>query len=49
MTGLIEIENGILEDAARALENGDDRRAASALEDYIAFLKKHYQPERPGY
>ena len=49
MTGLIEIENGILEDAARALENGDDGRAASALEDYIAFLKKHYQPERPGY
>lgn len=49
MTGLIEIENGILEDAVLALKNGDDGRAASALEDYIAFLKKHYEPERPGY
>ena len=49
MTGLIEIETGILQDAARALENGDDERAAAALEDYIAFLRKHYQPERPGY
>jgi len=49
ITGQIEIESGILQDAAEALKSGDDGKAASLLGDYIAFLKEHYEPERPGY
>ncbi len=49
ITGQIEIESGILQDAVEALKSGDDGKAASLLEDYIAFLKEHYEPERPGY
>jgi len=49
LTGLIEIEIGILQDAAEALKSGDDGKAASLLEDYIAFLEKYYEPERPSY
>ena len=49
ITGQIEIESSILQDAAEALKSGDDGKAASLLEDYIAFLKEHYEPERPGY
>lgn len=49
ITGQIEIESGILQDAVEALKSNDDGKAASLLEDYIAFLKEHYEPERPGY
>ncbi len=49
ITGQIEIESGILQDAVEALKSGDDGKAASLIEDYIAFLKEHYEPERPGY
>jgi hypothetical protein len=49
ITGQVEIESGILQDAMEALKNSDDGKAASLLEDYIAFLKEHYEPERPGY
>lgn len=49
ITGQIEIESDILQDAVEALKSSDDGKAASLLEDYIAFLKEHYEPERPGY
>ncbi len=49
ITGQIEIESGILQDAAEALKSSDDGKAASLLGDYIAFLKEHYEPERPSY
>ena len=49
ITGQIEIESDILQDAVEALKSSDDGKAASLLEDYIAFLKEHYEPERPSY
>lgn len=49
ITGQIEIESGILQDAVEALKSNDDGKAASLLGDYIAFLKEHYEPERPSY
>ncbi len=49
ITGQIEIESSILQDAAEALKSGDDGKAASLLGDYITFLKEHYEPERPSY
>ena len=47
ITGQIEIEIGILQDAAEALKNGNDNEATSLLEEYISFLKEHYDMERP--
>jgi hypothetical protein len=49
ITGPIEIEIGILQDAVEALKNGNDSKAASLLEEYISFLKEHYEMERPAY
>jgi len=49
LAGQIEIENGILQDAAEALKNGNDGKAASLIEEYISFLKEHYEVERPSY
>jgi len=49
IAGLIGIEIGILKDAAEALKKGNDGKAASLLEEYISFLKEHYEVERPGY
>jgi len=49
ITGQIEVESGILQDAVEALKNSDGGKAASLLGDYIAFLGKYYEPERPGY
>jgi len=49
ITGQIEVESGILQDAMEALKNGDGGKAASLLGDYIAFLEKYYEPERPSY
>jgi len=49
LSGQIEIESSILRDAAEALISGDDGKAASLLQGYIAFLKEHYEPERPSY
>jgi hypothetical protein len=46
ITGQLEIESGILQDAAEALKNGNDDKAASLLEEYISFLKEHYEVER---
>lgn len=48
ITGQIELESGILQDAVEALKNGDGGKAASLLGDYIAFLEKYYEPERPS-
>jgi hypothetical protein len=49
ITGLIGIEIGILQGAVEALKNGNDGKAASLLEEYISFLKEHYEVERPSY
>ena len=43
----IDSEIGMLENILEVLKGGDNNRAASLLEDYIVFLQKNYQPERP--
>ena len=45
----IDNEMGILQEVLNAMEAGDDSKAASLLEDYIAFLEKHYEREHPNY
>ena len=43
----IDSEIGMLANISESLKGGDTNRAASLLEDYIAFLQRSYQPERP--
>ena len=40
-----ESEIGILRDALNALKRGDNGKATSLLEDYLAFLRKSYRSE----
>jgi len=42
-------EIGILQDALDAMKAGSNIRAASLIEDYIAFLEKYYEKEHPNY
>lgn len=42
-------EMEILQEVLNAMGVGDDSKAASLLEDYIAFLEKHYEREHPNY
>jgi hypothetical protein len=41
----IESELQMLQNTLEALRNEDGTKAASLLEDYIAFLQKNYSPE----
>ncbi len=45
----IEIEVGILQNAVGAIKEGDNKRAVASLEDYVAFIEKYYDDERPTY
>ena len=45
----IDNEIGILQDALDAMKAGNNIRAASLIEDYVAFLKKYYEKEHPNY
>jgi hypothetical protein len=45
----IEIEIGILKDAVDAVKGGDNSKAASLLENYLAFVEEHYKDEHPSY
>jgi hypothetical protein len=45
----IEIEIGILRDALEAIKEGDNGKAASSLENYVAFIEEHYENEHPTY
>jgi hypothetical protein len=41
----IESELRMLQETLEVLKEGDNTKAASLLEDYIAFLRKNYTPE----
>ena len=41
----IDSELQMLQNILEVLRNGDSTKAASLLEDYIAFLQKNYSPE----
>jgi hypothetical protein len=41
----IESELRMLQETLEVLNEGDNTKAASLLEDYIAFLRKNYTPE----
>ena len=43
----IEIEIGILQDAVGSIKEGNNKRAVASLEDYVAFIEKYYNDERP--
>jgi hypothetical protein len=45
----IEIEIGILQGALDAVKEGSNSKAASLLEDYLAFVEEHYDNEHPNY
>ncbi len=45
LTPQIESELQMLQNTLEVLKEGDGRKAASLLEDYIAFLRKNYTPE----
>jgi len=49
LASLFESEIGILRRALNALKENDSDKAAALLEDYLAFLEKNYQHERPNY
>ena len=45
LTPLIESELQMLKNSLEVLKEGDDTKAVSLLEDYIAFLHENYTPE----
>jgi hypothetical protein len=45
LTPQIESELRMLENTSEVLKGGDNTKAASLLDDYIAFLHKNYTPE----
>jgi len=45
----IESESKILQDALDALKEDNTSKASALLEDYVTFLKKNYEIERPTY
>ncbi len=46
---LFEAEVGILESALNAVEGGNNNKASTLLENYLAFLEKNYEDEHPNY
>ncbi len=49
ISSLIDMEIGILESAIKAIHNGDNGKAATLLDEYIAFVNKYYDNERSPY
>ncbi len=45
----IEIEIGILNEALDTVREGDNSKAASLLESFLAFVEEHYDNEHPNY
>jgi len=45
----IETEIEILQEILDALKKDDNSKATSLLQDYIPFLEKNYEAERPNY
>ena len=45
LTPQLESELRMLQNTLEALKQGDNARAVSLLEDYIAFLRENYTPE----
>jgi hypothetical protein len=45
LTPQIETELQMLQNTLEALEEGDNTKAVSRLEDYIVFLRENYTPE----
>jgi len=46
---LFEAELGILQSALNAVKEGNNNKASTLLEDYLAFLEENYEPEHPQY
>jgi len=42
---LFEAEIGILQGALSAVKDGDNNKACTVLEDYLAFIEEHYEDE----
>jgi hypothetical protein len=49
ISSLIGMEIGILQDAIEAIQREDTGKAASLLENYVAFIEENYQNEHPPY
>jgi len=45
LSSFIETEIEILQDSVKAIRGGDKDKAATLLENYIAFVKKNYEDE----
>ncbi len=43
------MEIGILEGAIEAIESGDNNKATTLLDSYVAFVNEHYDNERSPY
>jgi hypothetical protein len=47
LASLFEVEIGFLQNALEAIEEGNNSKAISSLEDYLDFLKRSYGGETP--